>query len=196
MSWVILIGVLLFSLITGFASVGSVACLIDTEQNLNNGFTTANSWQRTTLLNDSFESDPWDVNWNDNGNTTWQQASDKSYSGSCSAASTQVYLGLLTTDNPDASSAHWIHVSFWFYPDTVKNNDVLIQIYNGSTYDTWYDMKNYPGFQNGEWCYFSELIWDSQYFKSDFRLRFNSSGFDENERFYLDDVLIEKLVLP
>lgn len=74
---------------------------------------------------------------------------------------------------------------------------MLVQIYNGSTYNTWYDIVNYPTFQNNTWCYFSQDIADSQYFKSNFRLRFNGSGLTAaNKTFDLDDVLIQRKNWP
>ena len=69
---------------------------------------------------------------------------------------------------------------------------MYLQLYNGDTYDTWCDLADYATFQNNTWCYFEEVITQSQYLKADFRLRFDSSGLADNGEYYrLDDVLIE-----
>ena len=64
----------------------------------------------------------------------------------------------------------------------IENGDLIIQRYNGSAYDNWYDIANYLSYKNNAWCEFSENITDSQYVISNFRLRFDGSGLvDINE---------------
>ena len=65
-----------------------------------------------------------------------------------------------------------------------------VQIYNGSTWTTWYDLVSYPGVVKTTWIYFSQTITDPQYFISNFRLRFDGSGLGTDS--YIDDVLIQK----
>jgi len=191
--WIVLLSLLVAGLVSG----GAAAYFSDGAQNIDDSFATAASWSEPTLLDDGFEGDPWDVNWDDNGNTSWQQSSNQVHSGSWSAFCGQGGGNPITTDDLDTSSACWIRVSFWYRPDSLDEGDILVQIYNGSTYNTWYDITNYPSYASGQWCYFSEYITDSQYFKSNFSLRLDGAGLIEGtESFYLDDVLIYMLTVP
>ena len=146
------------------------------------------------LLSDGFEDVPWDNLWDDNGTTTWEQSTANIYSGTNSAYTGRNLSGYLTTDNLTTSSAYEMTVSFWFNGKGLETGDVLVQRYNGTDYITWYDITAYPAYANNTWVQFSEVIEvidDSQYFKADFRLRFDSSAaIQANDRFYLDDVLI------
>ncbi len=147
----------------------------------------------TTLLSDGFEGNPWTANWNGNGATTWLQKKGAGHSGTYAAECKKNSSGYLTSDDLNASTATVIKVSFWFKPSSLVAGDMLVQIYNGSTYNTWYDLTNYRTFHNGTWCYCSENIIDPQYFKANFVLRFNGSGLTGGgTTFDLDDVLIQR----
>jgi len=37
-----------------------------------------------------------------------------------------------------------ITVSFWFNTKSLEAGDIIVPIYNGSTYNTWYDITDYP----------------------------------------------------
>jgi len=145
-----------------------------------------------TLLNDGFEGTPWDDNWDDNGTTTWIQDSSKPHAGTYKAhISNKSTPGYLTSDDLDTFAAENITVSFWFNVKSIEAGDCVLQIYNGSTWTTWYDLLDYPTYVNNVWCQFSEVITDSQYFISDFRIRFDSSVLgDSTEEANIDDVLI------
>lgn len=142
-------------------------------------------------LDDDFEDPTWDHYWDENGTTTWVQDDKKSNSESFSAKSNKRTNGFLTSDEIDASSATSITVSFWFYPKDIEEGDIVIEFYDGTTWDTLYDLRTYSTWSNETWCEFNEVINDSQYFFSGFRIRFNSSGLtDGKEQINIDDVLI------
>jgi len=145
------------------------------------------------LLDDGFEGTPWDANWDGNGTTNWIQEGAPVYSGNFSAHSDKNRSSdNLTSDDLDASEADNITVAFWFYPKGIEAGDIIIEIYNGSTYVTWYDLTSYPTYANNTWCYFSEIITDSQYFKVNFRIRFNTTALtDGNDNVNIDDVLVQ-----
>jgi len=83
-------------------------------------------------------------------------------------------------------------VSFWFRTKSIEAGDVIVQVYNGSTYNTLYDLTDYPTYVNNSWCQFSEEITDPQYFTTNFRIRFDSSALlDKNEHGKIDDVLLK-----
>ena len=145
-----------------------------------------------TLLNDGFEGAPWDTNWDGNGTTTWAQDSSKPNSGTYDAnISNNSTPGYLTSDDLDTFAAENITVSFWFNTKNIEAGDCVLQIYNGSAWTIWYDLLDYPTYTNNTWSQFSEVITDSQYFISDFRIRFDSSVLgDSTEQANIDDVLI------
>jgi len=183
-------------LVAGLVSSGVVAYFIDSAQNANDSFATAASWSEPALLDDGFEGDPWDANWDDNGNTSWGLEDTQVHSGLWAARATTTEKGPLTTDDLDVASAHWIRVTFWYRADNLEAGDLIVLRYNGSTYDTWYDILSYSSYQPNTWCYFNEYITDSQYFKSNFRLRFEAYNDETGDNFYLDDVNIIMLTVP
>ncbi|MFC1860190.1 hypothetical protein ACFLYC_01280, partial [Chloroflexota bacterium] len=141
------------------------------------------------LINDGFEGSPWYTNWDGNGTTDWTQGTTEVHSGTYSAdhASGQTYL---TSDDMDTSDANSITVSFWFYLKDLNKGPLSVLQYNGSAYNNWYDLVTYPGVVKNTWIQFSQTITDSQYFKSNFRVRFDGSTLTTNA--YIDDVLIQK----
>ena len=142
-------------------------------------------------LDDGFEDTPWDHYWDENGTTTWVRTNKNPNSGSFSAKSNKNSNGFLTSDEIDASSADNIIVAFWFNPKAIEPGDIVIEIYNGITWATWYDLTDYSTFSDETWSEFNEVITDSQYFISGFRIRFNSSGLtDGKEQIKIDDVQI------
>ena len=187
--WLILLAGLAVTLLAGSFEVAR-SSFVDTEQSTNNTLAVAAPVTQT-LLNDGFEGTPWDANWDGNGTTIWIRDASKPNSGSYSALCDKDNNGYLTSDDLNTLAAVSITVSFWFKPKGIETGDMLVQLYNGSTYNTWYDIVNHPSYQNNTWSYFSEKITASQYFISNFRLRFDSSGLIQpGEDFRLDDVLI------
>ena len=95
----------------------------------------------------------------------------------------------LTTDDLDTYAAENITVAFWFKIKLLNKGPLNIQIYNGTAYNTWFNLTAYPGIVKNTWMQFSETITDSQYFISNFRIRFDGSGLTTDA--FIDDVLIE-----
>ena len=181
---------LVLILLLAVVSHGTFAYFSDTETLIDNSLTAA-ELVPVTLLGDGFEGDPWDVNWDDNGTTNWVQNDGQKHGGSYAALCDRDNNGYLTSDDLDASGTESIIISFWFNGKSLEVGDMVIQLYNGSTYETWYDLTDYPTYKNNVWCLFSEEITDPQYFISNFRLRFDGAGLvDKNEECNIDDVLV------
>jgi fibronectin type 3 domain-containing protein len=89
-------------------------------------------------------------------------------------------------------------VSFWFYCTApLQPGEFTVELFNGLTYDTWYDMTAYPGYTSGQWVLFSELITDIDYLFSGVRLRFNTSYLATPEAaVYIDTLNIAVENLP
>ncbi|MFC2004634.1 fibronectin type III domain-containing protein, partial [Chloroflexota bacterium] len=141
-----------------------------------------------TLIDDGFEGTPWDANWNDNETTDWQASFDGGgYGGTGFAAHHTSGDTYLTSDDMDASAADNMTISFWFNIKLLNKGSVWIQTYNGTSYNNWFDLTSYASTKN-TWLFFSEVITDSQYSISDFRIRFDGTGVTTDA--YIDDVLI------
>jgi len=169
-----------------------VVTAVDTPNN-ESGDSNETSSGYPILLDDDFEDVDWDNHWDGNGVTSWNKVeSTPVHSGSQATQCKKNANGPFTTDNLYTSEAANITISFWFRPTSLEAGDILIQIYNGTTYNTFFDITTYSTYADSQWCYFSEVITDPQYFKSNFKLRFEGSAVaDPNDLFILDDVLIE-----
>jgi len=140
------------------------------------------------LLNDGFEGTPWDFYWV-TGTTDWQPGAG--YGGSTYSAEHASGDTYLTSDDLDTSGAGTITVTFWFKIKLLKKGPLWVQISNdGSNYNDWFDLVSYPGVVKNTWLPFSQTITDSQYFKSNFNIRFDGSGLTTDA--FIDDVVIQK----
>ncbi|MFC1946645.1 fibronectin type III domain-containing protein, partial [Chloroflexota bacterium] len=144
-----------------------------------------------TILNDGFEGTPWDVNWDENGTTDWQVSwAGGGYGGSTYSASHASGDTYLTSDDLNTSDAASITVTFRFYIKLLNKGPLYVQTYNGTGYNNWYELVSYPGVVRNTWIQFSQTITDSQYFRSDFRIRFDGAGMATNA--FIDDVIVIK----
>lgn len=166
------------------------AFFVDEEQSYDDslGF----RWGALTI-DDSFEGDPWDEDWNDNGTTTWVQSQAQARpGGQYSALSNRSHKGYLNSDSIDASDADHITISFWYYAGNLTSGDVLIEVFDGNNYNTLQDLRTHQDYSEGMWCKFSAVINSSQYLIPGFELRFNSfaltAGTDAEKFVYIDDV--------
>ncbi|MFC1899862.1 fibronectin type III domain-containing protein, partial [Chloroflexota bacterium] len=153
------------------------------------------------VLDDSFEGTPWDNNWDGNGTTTWIQDTTSPHTGTNRAfISDAQTAGYLTSDDLDGAGTDIIFVSFWFNPKQLEAGDLLVEVYNGSTWGTptnFGDLTLYPTYANNVWCQFNEQITDSQYFVGNFRIRFNASLLGgATEQGAIDDVQISTYNYP
>ncbi|MFC1946898.1 fibronectin type III domain-containing protein, partial [Chloroflexota bacterium] len=146
-----------------------------------------------TSIDDGFENSPWDFNWDENGVTDWTQNIGQSHSGSYSAihSSGDTYL---ISDDIDNSASGGINVSFWFRIKQLNKGPIYVQLYNGTSYNNWYDLVSYPGVVKNTWIQFSHTITDAEYFRSDFRIRFDGSSLTTDA--FIDDVIVIKDTIP
>jgi hypothetical protein len=142
-----------------------------------------------TLMNDGFEGSPWYDNWDGNGSTTWTQRTNEQHSGSYSARGRYDDPGDLTSDDLDASTAQYnIYIEFWYYPRRLDGGEALFQVFNGSTWDTLLDMSTG---NNGNWNFYSVSLTNSQYFISNFKIKFNGTALADNDVIFVDDILVK-----
>ena len=142
----------------------------------------------STLLDDGFENFNWDTNWNAIPHN-WQEDNYRVHSGSASAHASNYNEGYFTSDSLDASEAVAIYVDFWFRKTGTDYSDFTLYYYDGSNYDLIDELDNNGA--DSTWLRYTAKITDSQYFVTNFRVRFDAT-LDFGEECWVDDVLIIK----
>jgi hypothetical protein len=162
--------IIIFKILTRLGNMA--ACSYD--------FTTTTS----ALLSDGFE---WDDNW-DATTSNWYLSPDQRHSGSYSVKSSNGREGDLDCDPINASNAVAITVDFWYRINNTESPDFMLYFYDGSSWD---EIVELGGGTYDSWLHYAQTITDSQYFNSNFRIRF-SSGLTGSEDVWVDDVSITK----
>ena len=130
----------------------------------------------TLIGAESFEEYWWPPSgWSETGN--WAKESDYVIDGSYSAdfdGWSGGRSGYLTSPIMDCSDADTIYVDFWWYDSGLSNNEFLIEFYDGHTWDTYQDLNQLES-GNG-WHHYTEAVTDSQYFVSNFQVRWRANG--------------------
>lgn len=146
--------------------------------------------RNTTLIDDeSFENNWPPTGWSETGN--WNREFDEVHSGGYSAdfdgQGGGGISGNLVTPAMNCSDANVtaIYVSFWGYEDRADNDEYYLDYYDGSNWD---QITRLDDFGSGFWDQYTDTITDSQYFVSNFQIRWRVVGLDNNEHVYVDDV--------
>jgi uncharacterized repeat protein (TIGR02543 family) len=142
------------------------------------------------LFNDGFET--WEDKW-DASSTSWLLGPDQHHSGSYSAKTTNGQEGNFYSDPVDTSQAISIEIDFWYRVDDLEDSDLQLYYYDGSNYDLITYLGTDP---EDTWRHYNQVITDTQYFKSNFRLGFSSSPDDNGENAWIDDVTITMTYNP
>jgi hypothetical protein len=136
----------------------------------------------------------WNDNWDDYSSNWIRASTAHNYSypyNSNSASSNYHNEGSFTCNNLDTSDASSITIDFWYQLDDTEDGDLILSYYNGYNYVT---IANIGGGQEDKWLHYTDtldIIHDSQYFKSNFKIRF-TSNLDNGENVWIDDVVIRK----
>ncbi len=144
---------------------------------------------RIVFINsESFEGTWPPTGWTKTGG--WNKESDSAYHGSYSAdCDGQSGLSYLTTPNLDTSDASTIYVDFWYRDGGCENNELLLQYYNGNSWNTIYDLGSTS---SDQWQHYQEEVTNSQYLKSNFKIRWTSNTNQGNDNAWIDLVTISK----
>jgi len=148
----------------------------------------------TVLLYDGFEAAAWDANFNDIPHN-WFKDTGEFWRDSASSCAKQGNDGDFICDALDTSDANVIYVDFWFMKDDTDANgqsggpDFLLYYYNGINYTFVQDLDTFG--QDDKWLHYTDTITDSNFFVSDFRIRFNAI-LEQNENVWIDEVAITK----
>jgi len=145
----------------------------------------------TSLLSDSFESEPWDVNWDANTPDWIRSAGDgNSHSGTYSALSNGDDEGDLICDFLNTSGAAIIKLDFWFYYIGVDYADFRLRaLRDGSV---WQEIKpDIAGIMPpGGWNHYVCGFIDSNYIQPNFQINLYSQNIGTGEYLWVDDVNI------
>lgn len=126
--------------------------------------------------------------WDGNG---WIKSTLQSHSGSTSASARYTDDGWFMTKDLDASNASLISVDFWYRLDNYCPwfaTDLKIYYYNGNTYNEIAELGDDS--PKRSWLHYHDIIMDSQYFVSNFRIAFEST-LESGDEIWIDDVYIE-----
>ncbi len=144
-------------------------------------------------MDDGFEGNPWDGNWNDVSHNWLQETSRKAArSGTSAAYANGSDDGDFAFNSLDASDATSITIDLWVKTISTETDDILIEYYNGTSYVTIADLDALG--TNRKWFNYTDTITDPAYFVSDFKIRFDGTP-GSNEEVWIDDVLITKMAI-
>jgi len=151
--------------------------------------------ENITLINaESFEGAWPPSGWSASG--TWNAESDQVHQGLNSAdfdGDGSYPTGDLDTPSFNMSGVHAIYVSFWFMDDDLDAGELMLQYWDGNTWD---DIQGLTGYTEDVWHFLEFNVSDSQYFVDDFQVRFRAGPCWWGEHFYLDEVTIKKQPVP
>jgi hypothetical protein len=144
-----------------------------------------------TLINgESFEGTWPPIGWTET--SYWNRESDQAYDGTYSADfdGGGGRSGDLTTPDLDTSDSTAIYVDFWYRDDGCEPGEFVLQYYDGVFWDTVSDLG--ATLFEGQWLHYQETVTDSQYFRSDFRIRWSTNTNYNNDDAYVDLVTVTK----
>jgi hypothetical protein len=153
----------------------------------------------TRINNEGFEGGWPPTGWSeDPGTSNWNKETDEAYQGSYSAdfdgtGGAGGASGNLVSPsmNCAGSNVTAIYVKFWGYSNNADNGEYYLDYYDGSGWDQITRLDN---FGVDVWTQYSQKITDSQYFKSNFQIRWRVVGLNNNEHVYVDlvNVTVER----
>ena len=144
------------------------------------------------MIDDESFEDAWPpTGWSATG--VWNKESDevydRAYSADFDGQRSPTQSGDLTTPDVNCSDAASITVEFYGYEDGVNDTEYYLDYYDGTGWDQITRLDNLG---SGSWEKYSNTITDSQYFKSDFKIRFRAVDQSNREHSYVDLVTIKK----
>jgi hypothetical protein len=142
------------------------------------------------LLEDGFE--VYFDKWTDGGTTDWDRDSAYEHWDSYCAEVDSAENDLIS-DNLNTTGKSRITINFWYRDTGIDNDDdIYLQLYNGTSYNNKFEV----GVTSPEnaWYHYTATIYnsggDAQYFRSNFRIKFEGTSIDSGEYLRIDDVLV------
>ncbi len=148
----------------------------------------------STLINqESFEGSWPPSGWTETGN--WYRENNQHYDGMYSAdfdGSGSGASGYLTTYYLNCYGVNSIYVDFWHRDEGCDAGEFSLQYYDGTTWNNIDDLGATA--PENQWLHYQQVITDTQYFKSNFRIRWYANDIEDNEHAYVDYVTVTKEV--
>jgi hypothetical protein len=150
----------------------------------------------STLIDaESFEGGWPPTGWSESPpDSRWNKESNRAYDGIYSADFDGLDPGRsggLATPDLDCSDANAIYVSFYFREEVSVDSEFRLRFWNGATWVLIEDLGQ--GYSSG-WHHWETKVTNSQYFKSDFRIRWYADDVETGEHIYVDLVTVKKEV--
>jgi len=117
----------------------------------------------------------------------WSKGTDRYYTGSASAKSSNNRRGNFITKDLDATGATSITIDFRYRLDDTESDDLYLYYYNGNTYNY---ITSLGGGAEDTWLHFTHTTTSSQYFKPNFRILLRG-GCEVSENVWIDNVVIQ-----
>ena len=154
-------------------------------------FTESTGLGNLTLVNgESFEGDWLPAGWSET--EAWDKENNYAHDGVYSAdfdGTGGGGSGYLHSPVMDCSDAQAIYVEFWWQDRSLDNDDFILEYYDGSVWNTIQDL-NLLESGNG-WHHYTKAVTDSQYFISDFQVRWWAKNMWSGETACVDEVTIK-----
>ncbi|MFH1614090.1 MAG: glycoside hydrolase domain-containing protein [Planctomycetota bacterium] len=119
----------------------------------------------------------------------WDKKSARAYDQTYSAGFDGSGSGNLMTPDLDCSDANQITIEFYGYDEGADEGEYYLDYFDGNDWDEITRLDNYG---EGSWTAYNGTITDSQYFRSNFKVRWRVVNLDTGEHVYADKVTIEK----
>jgi hypothetical protein len=150
-----------------------------------------------TLLAESFDTAWYPTDWTVSG-SYWSRSSSIKKDGTYSVlwnGVNQYHSGSMTSPNLDCSDADAIIVDFWYYDAGCEDNEFWLDLYDGVGGNPWTKVYDLGGTHTEDvWLHFQHTFTESQYFKSNFKIRFSASTGSSSDDAYVDWVTVQKEV--
>ncbi len=145
----------------------------------------------TLIDGESFEGSWPPTGWSENPtDSKWNKEPDQHYgSGTFSADFDGKGSGYLDGPDLDCSDASVIYIDFWYFDGGCDNNEFMLYYYDGNSWD--FIIQLGTGSEN-QWIHYQQRITESQYLKSNFKVRFYARPNKNYEHAYVDVVTIKK----
>jgi hypothetical protein len=142
----------------------------------------------TLIDHESFEGSWPPSGWTENGE--WNRENNQAHNGAWSAdfdGSGWGTSGYLTTYYLNCYGANSIYVDFWYRDEGCDVDEFLLQYYDGTGWNTVDLGDTAP---ENQWLHYQQVITDTRYFKSNFRIRWYANDIEDNEHAYVDYVTV------
>jgi hypothetical protein len=164
----------------------------DVYDTLTEGGTIAGTNTITLVDQESFEGTWPPSGWSEyQSYSQWNKENNEVFDGSYSADFDYYGSGYLYSPIMDCSNANSISIDFYTYDDGADDGEYYLDFYDGSN---WNEITRLDNVGEDSWYHYTTMITDSQYFKSNFQIRWRVGYLDYNEHVYIDLVTITKQI--